>query len=347
MRIDWISKLQHLLQTMAFCLAVATIQYAFTPEKPYAPPVAYSLTIGIITWAIIDLGRHLFPSAQETGWPLGLAGVALVSGGILVGYLLGHALADQLCRVFGWYGTSPFTNRAVELRNSILITVIAGIAGSYYFYSVNKSRYLERKMGEARKHADEARLRLLETQLEPHMLFNTLANLRALIGVDPQRAQQMLDHMIAYLRATLSASRATTHPLQAEFERLRDYLEVMSIRMGPRLAFELQLPDALAQRPVPSLLLQPLVENAIQHGLEPKVQGGRITVSARTEGPQLVLEVDDTGVGLAQPVQTGGGFGLTQIRERLATLYGDAASLQIDAASGEGARAIIRIPLPA
>src|SRR5258706_5522010 len=141
---------------------------------------------------------------------------------------------------------------------------MAGIAGSYYFYSINKSAYLQRKMAEAHKHASEARLKLLETQLEPHMLFNTLANLRALIAVDPQRAQTMLDHMISYLRATLSASRTATHSLQAEFERLRDYLELMTIRMGPRLAYSLELPPDLAQHPVPALLLQPLVENSIQ-----------------------------------------------------------------------------------
>src|SRR4029078_471767 len=133
--------------------------------------------------------------------------------------------------------------------------------------------------------------KLLETQLEPHMLFNTLANLRALIGADPRQAQVMLDHMIAYLRATLNASRSTTHSLQAEFDRLRDYLELMAIRMGPRLEYSLQLPPELEHTRVPALLLRPLVENSILHGLEPKVEGGRIAVSARREGNQLVLEV--------------------------------------------------------
>ena len=95
MKIDLISKLQHLLQVMAFCLGVATLQVIFMPERPWAPPVAYSLAIGLFTWAIIDLGRHLFPSAEETGWPSGVAGPLLVAGGIAVGYLLGNALADH------------------------------------------------------------------------------------------------------------------------------------------------------------------------------------------------------------------------------------------------------------
>ena len=217
MKIDLISKLQHLLQVMAFCLGVATLQVIFMPERPWAPPVAYSLAIGLFTWAIIDLGRHLFPSAAETGWPSGVAGPLLVAGGIAVGYLLGNALADLGCRTFGWYAGAPPVDRAVELRNSILITVLAGVVGSYYFYAASKSAYLERKMVEAGRQASEARLKLLETQLEPHMLFNTLANLRALIGIDPPRAQVMLDHMNRYLRATLSGSRATTHPLADEF----------------------------------------------------------------------------------------------------------------------------------
>ena len=342
--IDWLNKLQHMLQVMAFCLVIATIQYAFQPERPYGPPVVYSLFIGTITWAVIDLGRHFFQSAQETGWPQGLAGAALVTGGIFAGWLLGRMIADHLCQLFGLYpsgGPRSFT----DIRSDILVTVMAGIAGTFYFYSVNKSAYLQRKMTEAHQHASEARLKLLEAQLEPHMLFNTLANLRALIGADPQRAQQMLDHMIAYLRATLSASRGTTHALSLEFDRLRDYLELMAVRMGPRLSFSLELPAALATQPVPTLILQPLVENAIGHGLEPKVEGGSITVSARAEGQGLLLEVRDTGVGQADAPVQGKGFGMTQIRERLSTLYGAAASIEFDATPGQGARVLVRIPL--
>lgn len=341
-RIDALSKLRNLLQVMAFCLVVATMQYAFEPAKPYGPPVAYSLAIGMVTWAIVDLGRHFFPSAQETGWPAGFAGLGLVIGGIAGGYFAGTRIGHFLCLTLGLY-TGPLPDPATELRNSVLITLAAGLVGSYYFYSINKSAYLERKMGEARRHAEEARLKLLESQLEPHMLFNTLANLRALIGVDPQRAQHMLDRMIAYLRATLDASRATTHPLEAEFDRLRDYLELMAIRMGPRLAYELQLPPDLAAAPVPTLLLQPLVENSIQHGLEPKVDGGRVSVRAHRDEGRLVLEVDDSGVGDAHGPSSGPGFGLEQVRARLAALYGNEAGLDLRTGP-DGAHARISLP---
>jgi hypothetical protein len=347
-KIDLISKLQNLLQIVAFCLVVATIQYLFMPERPYGPPVAYSMAIGVFTWAIIDLGRHLFPSAAETGWPSGLTGLLLVFGGIAGGYLLGNALADAACRTLDLYAGSPPLDRAVELRNSILITAMAGSAASYYFYAVNKSAYLERKMVEAHHHASEARLKLLETQLEPHMLFNTLANLRALIGVDPERAQVMLDHMISYLRATLSGSRATTHPLAAEFARLEDYLALMAVRMGPRLRLTLDLPASLQKVPVPPLLLQPLVENAIRHGLEPQVDGGHITVRAQSAPEGLLLEVTDTGIGFdpgaPRAASADSSFGLAQVRERVATAYDGHGRVEVSSTPGSGT--VIRIHLP-
>jgi hypothetical protein len=345
MTIDWVAKLRNLLQTLAFCLAVATLQYAFTPDRPYAPPVVYSLLIGTTTWAVIDLGRVFMASARETGWPLGWAGFALVVTGIVTGWLFGTTAADLLCRAFQLYGPGGRVHNGADLRADILITLVAGTVGSYWFYARNKSAYLLRRMREAERHANDARLKLLETQLEPHMMFNTLANLRALIGVDPVRAQQMLDHMIAYLRSTLDASRATTHPLRAEFERLGDYLELMKIRMGPRLAYTLDLPDDAAAVPVPALLLQPLVENSIQHGLEPKVQGGLVVVRARRDGDRLLIEVDDTGVGEASGASNGNGFGLTQIRERLHSLYADRAALDFRR-DASGAHARIHLPLP-
>jgi two-component sensor histidine kinase len=346
MKIDWVAKLQHLLQVLAFCLAVATIQYGFQPDRPYAPGVVTSVLTGSIIWAIIDLGTALFPSSAETGWPQGWGGIALPVVGIAAGYLLGTIVSDSLCAYSGWYPPGPHQG-AAHWRSSLLITGLAGITGTYYFYTTNKSAYLLRKMREAHRHANDARLKLLEAQLEPHMLFNTLANLRALIGADPRQAQEMLDHMIAYLRATLSASRSTTHSLQAEFDRLRDYLELMAIRMGPRLQYSLELPPELAQVPVPALLLQPLVENSVQHGLEPKVEGGRVTVSARRENGQLILEVADTGVGPSGATPDGKGFGMTQARERLATLHGGAAAIDFAPAPGGGASTVLHLPLPA
>lgn len=344
MKIDWNAKLQHFLQTLAFSLAVATVLYGLQPEKPYAPNVVYSVCIGTVMWAVIDLGRLLLPSSAETGWPRGLGGVGLVVVAILAGFLLGSEAASRIEVALGWSRLETSGLRSQQWRTTLLVSLVAGIVASFYFYSINRSAYLERKMGEARRHADDARLRLLETQLEPHMLFNTLANLRVLIASDPARAQGMLDHMIDYLRATLDASRSATHSLQAEFDRLRDYLELMAIRMGPRLRYELMLPRDLAQLRVPALLLQPLVENSIKHGLEPKVDGGHVLVSAARDGDRLLLQVQDTGLGEGGAAP-GTGFGLQQVRERLAAVYGERGQVDFDAVPGSGATATVRLPI--
>jgi LytS/YehU family sensor histidine kinase len=158
----------------------------------------------------------------------------------------------------------------------------------------------------------------------------------------------MLDRLIAFLRATLMASRTEQHALHVEFERLADYLALMAVRMGPRLQVSFELPQALRALPVPPLLLQPLVENGIQHGLEPKVEGGRIEVAARVDGSMLVMTVRDTGTGLpAAGAVRDGSFGLAQVRERLATLYGERASVTLEAAGDAegGTRATVRLPV--
>ena len=340
MQIDWLNKLRFCLQTLAFCLTVSAIQYAFQQERPYELPLVYSCCIGFSTWALIDFGRHLFASSAETGWPQGAAGLALPGLGIAGGYLIGTFAADR------WFGWSTFDNANLSnLPYSLLVSAVAGIAGTYYFYTRSKNKYLEAKMSEARRHASEAKLKLLETQLEPHMLFNTLANLRVLVATDAARAQTMLDHLIAYLRATLSASRASTHRLDAEFDRLRDYLELMAVRMGERLHYQLDLPPELAGRMVPTLLLQPLVENAIKHGLEPKVEGGHILVRASQTAAGLLLEVFDTGVGVHPGADPHEGFGLQQVRERLAAAYDGRATLDI--IPGQPTGTALRLLLPA
>jgi sensor histidine kinase YesM len=346
MKIDWLVKLRRLLQTLAFCLAIAGLIYAFNPNARYEAVLAYSVCIGLCSWSLIDFGAILFPSARETGWPQGYSGVLLPIVGNGLGFVLGVSIADA------WLGHSTWavvTER--QLLLSVLMSGVIGMIITYYFYSSGKSEHLEQKVNEATRLATEARLKLLEAQLEPHMLFNTLANLRMLIGLDAPRAQDMLDHIIAYLRATLSASRASTHPLQREFDRLHDYLELMAVRMGPRLRYTLDLPAELAQHNVPTLLLQPLVENSIQHGLEPKVEGGSLTISARREGDTVVLEVSDTGLGFdptdsgfTHPASPDKGFGVQQIRERLAAVYGAQGTIEFVADRAGGARARVRFP---
>jgi LytS/YehU family sensor histidine kinase len=215
------------------------------------------------------------------------------------------------------------------------------------FLSYFRLQELKLQQAEAQRQAAEAKLTLLQSQLEPHMLFNTLAHLRVLIKLRPDEAQTMLDQLIAFLRATLHASRTQSHALADEFARLADYLALMQVRMQQRLRVELQLPPELAATPVPPLLLQPLVENAIKHGLEPNVDGGQLRVAAQLVEGQLVLTVSDSGVGVRGAGEAAGtGFGLSQIRERLAHRYGPAARLELSMPPEGGCAATVRIPLP-
>ena len=189
------------------------------------------------------------------------------------------------------------------------------------------------------------RLKLLQAQIEPHFLFNTLANLQALIGVDPARAQAMLSHLDGYLRAALATTRNDWDTLAGEFALLRSYLEILAIRMGPRLTYELDLPPELATARLPPMLLQPLVENAIRHGLEPKVDGGKVRVAARDEGNKLVLVVEDSGMGFGAGAAAGTGVGLAHVKQRLAAVYGIGASIQTGESDGGGVRITLRVPL--
>ncbi len=310
---------------------------------------AYTFGISLLTWALIDVGRLLLRGplgAQAPGyWPKSRAkAAALVLPGIVLGYLGGTTLGDWVA------GRSTF---ALLLDNPARF---AGILGASVLVSVAAVGYfIQRGTTESMaRQAQQARLDLLISQLEPHMLFNTLANLRVLIARDPGQAQAMLDRLVGYLRTTLTASRSTVHPLAAEFARSADYLALMGMRMGPRLQVRLDLPEALRDCAVPTLVLQPLVENAIAHGLEPSVRGGRIEISAAspTGQPHLELRVRDTGVGLPEgrlphrPTAGGTGYGLEHVRERLQTLYGTRASLRLTAADDAEGGTLATIVLP-
>jgi LytS/YehU family sensor histidine kinase len=299
---------------------------------PLDVQMVYSQAIGISIWALTNSGALLLSRPDDPGgFPRGWRIFLLVPGATLAGIVLGTQLGDWYAHQSTW----ALSEQNPQLLGKLFSMCLAvGLAMTLYFFMEGKKNYLQAELERTQRQATQAQLALLQSQLEPHMLFNTLANLRVLIALEPERAQTMLDHLIAYLRATLSASRHTAglHPLSAEFDRLGDYLALMAIRMGPRLHYTLDLPDALKSTPVPPLLLQPLVENAILHGLEPQVEGGHITVSARQSQGQLQLQVVDTGIGLpAEPSTSGSGFGLTQVRERLATLYGPLGELKLEA----------------
>ena len=201
------------------------------------------------------------------------------------------------------------------------------------------------KVVSSEKQLVQAQMRMLQAQIEPHFLFNTLATIQSLIGRSPEKANLMMDNFIAYLRQSLSASRSQEGTVKQEFDLLRHYLELLKIRMGDRLQFDLDVADDLQSASLPPMLLQPIVENAIKHGLEPKVEGGTVRVSARRDGVHMVLSVADNGLGFSDHADSSGeGVGLSNLRERIAVLYDGQATLTV-AQINPGTEITIRVPL--
>jgi sensor histidine kinase YesM len=191
----------------------------------------------------------------------------------------------------------------------------------------------------------QAQMRMLQAQIEPHFLFNTLANIQSLIARSPDKANLMMDDFIAYLRQTLSASRAQMGTVKQEFDLLRQYLDLIKIRMADRLEYDLKIDAGLEDMPLAPMLLQPLVENAIKHGLEPKVEGGRVAVAASRDGERMILTVTDNGLGFSDHADSKGtGVGLANLRERLAVLYDNRATLTITD-TNPGTRITLSVPL--
>jgi LytS/YehU family sensor histidine kinase len=185
----------------------------------------------------------------------------------------------------------------------------------------------------------------LQAQIEPHFLFNTLANLDALIATDAAMARCLLGNLIRYLRAALTHARSETATLHTEVELLKAYLAIMGLRLPNRLTTEFDCdPDCLRLK-FPAMLLQPLVENAITHGIEPAGDGGSIRVSVRCAGDKLMVSVDDTGVGLGNAQTAGTGAGIQNVRARLQSLFGSAARLVLEPLTPHGTHAAIEVPL--
>ncbi|MEX0745104.1 MAG: histidine kinase, partial [Phycisphaeraceae bacterium] len=268
-----------LIAVVAFNTGIAALLTLVGYGGGFGENFVFSQCIGLSVLLLIHFGwRGFWPLRKPPRPPF----IGLIVAAIIAGWLGGSAIASAVLGMPWTAGRSAMA--------ALGVTVAAGAAGTWFFWSRHKAAELERGR-------IEAQLKLLQAQVEPHFLFNTLANLDALIATDPARARVMLGHLNDYLRATLAAARNERNSLEEEFALLRNYLEVLAIRMGARLRYELALPEALASLQVPPMLLQPLVENAVKHGLEPKIEGGSVKVSAHEERGRLVLEVADTGLG--------------------------------------------------
>lgn len=290
--------------------------------------------IGFLIHGLFELFGHWMGRERLRrlrGWQASMYFSAIPMLGVAIGWPLGVLLAAG--GIPSWW-SGP---RSFDVISTSILIALALTFGLHLYFS-NAARRIE-----AEKRATEAQLRLLQAQMEPHFLFNTLANVQTLIDHEPKLAKQMLENFTDYLRATLTQLRSGDSTVAAELVLAESYLKLLATRMAERLNFHVENDERAGPAVLPPLLLQPLVENAVHHGLEPKVDGGTVTLRAHVRGSELVLEVQDDGLGrehrVQRPRRGGAGLALTNLRQRLAARYGDAARLELlDATPGTLAR---------
>lgn len=309
----------------------------------FAVCFVYSQLIGYTIWLLMLATGKVLPRDRSPAmrW---LQFVVVPIVGAFIGFWLASMVLESAAtrsEMFTWRGIMS------------ILTVSALITGMLLAIFVPRERAARAEaraaQDDARANAAErevtvARLQLLEAQVEPHFLFNTLAHVVSLVDREPAQAKRMLHRLIELLRATAaSGERETT--LARQLDLLRAYLDLIAMRMGERLAWSVDATPDVVALAVPPMLLQPVVENAIKHGLEPKVAGGRVDVTARREGDRLVLAVTDTGVGVSAVRDAAStGIGLANLKARLAALYGPAASLVLADHAPAGTRVTIVLP---
>ncbi|MBJ7310451.1 sensor histidine kinase [Rugamonas sp. CCM 8940] len=335
------SPLRDLLYTALWncCIALVLtlVNKAFTAHnEPFSYYWWPMLLISNIVGYLIHGSQELF-NRLLGGWPSRAKGlqrrvyyIALISCCVVVGVSLGLALLRGKSPLRYLLDSSMMSATLPFAIFVALFMALVVVLGERRIVTETLAARQAEQIAATGRLLAEARLRALQAQIEPHFLYNTLANVVSLIEVKPALARRMLERFIDYLRASLAASRAEQATLGAEADMVAAYLDVLAVRMGERLRYRIDIADELRQTPLAPMLLQPLVENAIAHGLEPKVEGGEVLLSARLADGKLCLQVSDTGAGLGAPSsKPGGGVGLSNIRARLASLYGDGAQVQL------------------
>jgi sensor histidine kinase YesM len=310
---------------------------------------AFALSALILMSLFVAItGAWFGPSRFTTG----------TKGFVLLGVTLAGYIVGGLGATITHTSTlSSITDEVIRVAPRILIGgFIAGLVYSVLMVSIvqyrrsqllRRNQLLERQAQQERmgRQLADARLKLLQAQVEPHFLFNTLASVRQLAEGRAPEAAELTAQLITFLRGGLASLREETTTLGREFKVMQAYLSIMQTRMRDRLAFSLDLPEDLRILQVPPAMLISLVENAIKHGLEPSLEGGTVDVSATRDANRLRITVKDTGQG-PNTSQSGGGVGLDNIRQRLRVLFSDQARLIVSRNAPHGFIAVIDLPMP-
>ena len=265
---------------------------------------------------------------------------------LLIGFLVGEVIAGFVVFADPWFMFAYASYGAVLglIVGSIAILTIYGL-GMLASTSLQLVR-AETTLAQQAHALAVAELKALQAQVEPHFLFNTLSNIHSLIHSDPAKAQVLLEKVTQFLRTTLTYSRTGDATLGDEIDLISAYLDVQVVRLGERLDYATEIDPELLGFKMPPFLIQPLVENAVIHGIEPKASGGRITIKVSNDANTCQVLVTDTGVGLRENHTTRAGSGLQNIRDRLKTLFTTGATLDITSNHASGTVATLVIPKP-
>jgi len=335
-------------QWVALAVALSAVQgllWVDVPELLAWPPnpapwvELYEFVVG---WLAVNLPIVLvlatvlpwLPQRRVWRWPL--LGATVVAAAALGWWVGGVSCTCEI---------DPASSRMVA-HDAFVAALLIAVLAEYRRSFLHAAESLhEAELDGLRLQSELAagRLQLLQAQIEPHFLFNSLANVRRLMRIDGAAGRAMLADLLRYLESALPKLRDDQPTLAREAEVIHSFLSVHRVRMGARLTFDIDIPPELATRIVPPMMLMTLVENALKHGLQPQPDGGSIRIAARAEDATLRLDVADTGRGLGAGL--GAGTGLANIRSRLRSMYGDAANLSLRINEPRGVVATIQVPL--
>lgn len=323
--------LSYLVSVLIFNTAIAGILTLLMPNIPFWHEFVYSQCIGL---SVMSINVTVAAFVRDGITRLAVLCITL-PGSVALGLTLSFAISG----VGSWDGE--------HVLESMTIGLFFGLIGAITFLLSEriemevKQRRLEQS--ESEKREVEANLRMLQAQIEPHFLFNTLANVGSLIDSDPALAKKLLERLNDWLRVALIRARSDKATLGDELDMLENYLQIMKIRFGERLRWHIDVSGDARLCQFPPMLLQPLVENAVRHGIEPRIGGGEIVIDARLDRAILHIEVNDSGIGLTG--DESGGAGLANVRARLAALFGDAGQLRLQCRKQGGTVATLELPV--
>lgn len=335
-----------LLALLKLCIVLTVLGFltnlAFLPATPWWQTVVAVNAIGAaVAMALAGVWFNYGKIVRAKGKAL----VTIVGLGLLGG--LFGAMTAMFERGHSW---SLLLDKMPKIVVTVTLVVTALVAIPVIVVAMLRNRHYEIQAAQLKRDAEQERLarelsetqlRLLRAQIEPHFLFNTLGAVQQLAEQGAPRAAELTAHLIDFLRGSMSDMRCEQVALATEFDLVESYLRVMQIRMGERLRYTVEVPEALAATQVPSMLVLTLAENAIKHGIEPALHGGEIVVTAHDDGGTIRIGVRDSGVGMSDT--PGAGTGLENVRHRLRLAYGDGACLLLSEAE-PGLLAEIAIP---